>query len=78
MIALRCQCKECGAALTVKLGPVAGDTLAKCPQCRKGWAAVENHSYREEIANFESAALALKNVLPLMGFALTLEIKPQT
>lgn len=75
MLALRCDCKECGASLSIPLTNTAGNSLLACPKCRKAWARQEgNNTYELALNDFGQKVQELKLLTPMIGFKLFIEI----
>jgi hypothetical protein len=75
ILAIRCECRECHAVLTLPLSRDAGKSLLVCPRCNKGWARQENSTSEVLIDEFAQKVEQLAGTLPHLGFALALEIK---
>jgi hypothetical protein len=71
LLALRCDCRECGASLSLALNESAGRSLERCPSCNKGWAQGQN---QKEISSFVRQVEALRVLAPTMGFNFYLEV----
>lgn len=82
ILALRLECKQCHAALTLLPGDIENRILSVCPSCHYSWAVLSETSYAALFSEFASALGRLTRTLyghkqmppaPL-GFTLTLEI----
>ena len=74
ILAIRCECRECHAVLTMPLCRDAGKSLLTCPHCNSGWARQKNSTSEILISEFSQKVEQLAAALPHLGFELTLEI----
>lgn len=75
ILAIRCECRECHAVLTLPLSRNPGKSLLVCPRCKKAWARQENTTSEILIDEFSQKVDQLAATLPHLGFTLMLEIK---
>jgi hypothetical protein len=71
LLALRCDCRECGASLSLALNDSAARSLERCPSCNKDWAQGQN---QKEISSFVRQVGALTVLAHTMGFNFYLEV----
>jgi hypothetical protein len=74
ILSVRCDCKHCGASLSLPLSRDVGKSLLVCPQCNKGWARLDNSTEETLISEFALKVEKLVSSLPRLGFNLLLEI----
>jgi transcription initiation factor IIE alpha subunit len=74
IIALRFDCKHCGASLSLPLARDVGKSLLKCPRCGEGWARLENSTSEVLIEELVEKIEKLSSILPYLGFRFYLEI----
>jgi hypothetical protein len=74
IVALRFDCKHCGAVLTLTLAKDMGNSINECPVCGKGWARLENSTSELLIKEFAQKCSRLVYDLPHLGFNLSLEL----
>ncbi|MGD0158494.1 MAG: hypothetical protein ABSB50_20580 [Terracidiphilus sp.] len=74
ILSVRCDCKECGASLSLPLASNLADALFKCPKCGKSWVRFQGGTYELTIATFMKSLEDLKGLLPNAGFNLHFEI----
>ena len=77
IIGIRCECKECHAALALPLATDVGKSLLICPRCGKGWARQAHSTSEVLIEEFARKVEQLANALPFLGFTFLLEIKEE-
>ena len=78
ILSLRCDCKECGASLSLPLSFGVAKSMLACPKCRKPWLQYEGGTYQITVDEFAKTIEALKHILPTVGFKLYIEIAPET
>jgi hypothetical protein len=74
ILSLRCDCKECGASLSLPIGFGLAKSLLSCPKCRKPWLQFESGTYEITLNDFVKRIEELKLLLPHAGFNLYFEI----
>ncbi len=74
ILSVRCDCKECGASLSLPLASNLAYSLFKCPKCGKPWVRFEGGTYELTITNFMKGMEELKGLLPNAGFNLQFEV----
>jgi hypothetical protein len=77
IIGIRCECKECHAALALPLATDVGKSLLVCPRCGKGWARQANSTSEILIEEFARKVQQMATALPYLGFTFLLEIKEE-
>ena len=75
IIAFRCECRQCGTSLTLPIEKDVGRSLHQCPRCGFGWTRLQNSTNEVVVEQFAEKAKALADLMPHMGFTLTLELK---
>jgi transposase-like protein len=78
ILSVRCDCKECGASLSVPVASNLADSLFKCPKCGKSWVRFEGGTHEITINEFAKRVGELKLLLPTTGFKLYIEITPES
>jgi len=78
ILSIRCDCKHCGASLSLPLSRDVGKSLLVCSQCNKGWARLENSSEETLISEFAFKVEKMVSALPRLGFKLLLEIAAES
>jgi hypothetical protein len=74
ILSIRCDCKECGASLSLPLAYNPASSLLACPKCRKPWLRYEGGTYEITLNEFVKRIEELKLLLPHTGFNLYFEI----
>ncbi len=77
ILSLRCDCKECGASLSLPIGFGLAKSLLSCPKCRKPWLQFEGGTYQITVDDFAKRVEELKQLLPTIGCKLYVEIAPE-
>ena len=71
LLAFRCDCKSCGASLSLPLKEDAARSIDSCPSCGKAWAQATN---QQEIARFARQVEHVRILVGTMNFNLLLEV----
>jgi len=71
LLALRCDCKSCGASLSLAMKEEAARSLENCPACGKAWAQGEN---QKQIGLFLLQVESLRLIAKTVAFNPYLEI----
>jgi hypothetical protein len=77
ILSLRCDCKHCGASLSLPLANDLAKSLLNCPNCNKPWARLNGDTYELALNDFAKRVAELKMLSPLAGFKLYIEIAPE-
>jgi predicted RNA-binding Zn-ribbon protein involved in translation (DUF1610 family) len=74
ILSVRCDCKECGASLSLPLAANIAYSLFKCPKCGVGWVRFDGGTHELTLTTFMSEMEKIKALLPKAGFNLHFEI----
>jgi uncharacterized paraquat-inducible protein A len=73
LLSLRCDCKDCGASLSLPLAKEIGNALSQCPRCKSTWAG-QSSEHLSVINTFANKIGELKFLAKTSGLRLYLEI----
>ena len=74
ILSVRCDCKECGASLSLPLTVNLAESLFKCPNCKKPWVRFEGGTHEFVINALAENIGKLKELLPGAAFKIHFEI----
>jgi hypothetical protein len=80
VMAVRCECKGCGAVLSLSLSKgIDARKLQRCPNCFDEWAESSGSTIQVAIQQAMDSFLVLQRAMESRkGFSMTLEVKPDS